>query len=72
MEVKMMRKVTVRNVSVPLRGMWFEIVEDYTLDGEYSTFVSVPLRGMWFEIILWKQKHRKSIKSFRPLTGNVV
>ena len=39
-----------RQVSVPLRGLWFEIkpVELTSLVEELK--VSVPLRGLWFEI----------------------
>ena len=37
-------------VSVPLRGLWFEITYHQKTINICSSGVSVPLRGLWFEI----------------------
>ena len=37
-------------VSVPLRGLWFEIFTEDDFETGAKGMVSVPLRGLWFEI----------------------
>ena len=37
-------------VSVPLRGLWFEMREKGEALQVACSLVSVPLRGLWFEI----------------------
>ena len=37
-------------VSVPLRGLWFEIQPQQPTFSGLDKFVSVPLRGLWFEM----------------------
>ena len=59
-------------VSVPLRGLWFEIFNSVCLYPVQIAIVSVPLRGLWFEM---RRRCRRAVpltQRFRPLAGFVV
>ena len=61
-----------KEVSVPLRGLWFLSRENNDPRKKYMT-VSVPVRGLWFlsevaNVFLYHDEK----KGFRPLTGIMV
>ena len=58
----------VMPVSVPLRGLWFEMLA-LNLYLQCTHGVSVPLRGLWFEIGGRTQVGRKRYRVSVPLRG---
>ena len=56
-------------VSVPLRGLWFEI-DRFFNDSVTADIVSVPLRGLWFEMLSKTQVNpNRCISVSVPLRG---
>ena len=71
-ETRNLIALSSRDVSVPLRGLWF-LSSSMFVFSSFITFVSVPLRGLWFLSTGTKiTQSAQTATSFRPLAGIMV